>query len=78
MEEKSSNYGEDIMEQVFWDAFGKHLGGIWEAFGRGLRSIWETYGKQLRRPSWREGLTFMGHKYFIVPEEASGRHMGGI
>ncbi len=40
------------MEQDFWEAFGKHLGGIWgEAFGRHLKSIGETYGKHLGRPS---------------------------
>ena len=58
MEEKSGkkNHGGGIMEQDFWEAFGKHLGGIWEAFGRHLRSIWETYGRHLGRPSWQEWL----------------------
>ena len=58
MEEKSGkkNHGGGIMEQDFWEAFGKHWGGIWEAFGRHLRSIWETYGRHLGRPSWQEWL----------------------
>ena len=33
MKEKSGkrNSGGEIMEQVFWEAFGKHLGSIWDA-----------------------------------------------
>ena len=43
MKEKSGerNPGGDIMDQVFWEAFGKHLGSIWIAFERHLRSIRE-------------------------------------
>jgi len=42
MEEKSTkkNHGEAIMEQDFWEAFGRYL--------KGLGSIWETYGSYLR------------------------------
>ena len=49
------NPGEEIMEQVFGKAFGKHLGSIWEAFGRHLRSIWEHMGG-IRRSIWQERL----------------------
>ena len=63
MEEKSGkkNHGGGIMEQDFWETFGRHLGGhlggIWEASGKHLRGIWEAYGRHLGRPSWQEGLT---------------------
>ena len=49
MKEKSGkrNPEGEIMEQVFWEAFGKHLGSISEAFGNHLRSIWEASEKYL-------------------------------
>ena len=43
------------MEQVLWDAFGKHLeasGSIWEASEKHLG----TYVKHFGRPSWQEWL----------------------
>ena len=44
MEEKLGKriLGGEIMEQVFWDAFGKHFGNIWEASGSLMGGIWET------------------------------------
>ena len=49
MEEKSGkkNHGGGIMEQDFWEAFGKHLGCIWEAFGKHLGRTWEASEKHL-------------------------------
>jgi len=49
MEEKpeKKNHGGGIMEQDFWEAFGKHLGSIWEAFGKHLGRIWEASEKHL-------------------------------
>ena len=35
----------EIMEQVIWEAFGKHLGSISEASGKHRGDIWETFGE---------------------------------
>ena len=47
MKEKSwkRNSGADIMEQVIWETFGKHLGSISEASEKHLGDIWETFGE---------------------------------
>ena len=46
-----------ITEQVFWEAFGKGLGGIWEAFGKHLGRICEAPEKHLRNIGERNGET---------------------
>ena len=33
------------MEQVFWEAFGKHLGNIWEASEKHLGDTWKAFEK---------------------------------
>ena len=59
------NPGREIMEQVFWEAFGKHLGSIWETSEKHMGAYGKILGRQWGDAAGRSRGEKLSHENLI-------------